>query len=375
MGSGFVRSSFRISGGAPAFCVQLVAVPIGVLCVALAAAEVEDAEAAAEVPERPADVVGAENGECVGHPAEDDIVGRFGEGAAFAAVHADAALHQRHPRLKVGDEMFVTPGAPEMIRSGPRGFFPQRVAHPRRLVMRNAERGVHAAGLAEVRHVGQFFDRFGAVIQTVGHDEAAGVDFVDAVDGSANGALVSATGHAAAGDEAGHACSGGFVDEIEAKLLGVDAFVALRKRAPLLGEHLLHGAIGPEAPRFRRRVDAVAGRTVKAEADVQRIFFAEHDEAVDALHHVFAQRPTLGCSPPTVGPVAIVHRDANEIEAPVANPRKLLLAKIAFAPAESVAPERYGVAGADVLPPRLVDVHVEQIKTAPAGQGIHHRLQ
>lgn len=81
------------------FFVQLVTVPVGVRYVA--APGVKDAEVAAKVPQRVADVVFGQDVEHVTKPAQEHVVRSVFVCSAFAAVNADAASRQLNPGLIV----------------------------------------------------------------------------------------------------------------------------------------------------------------------------------------------------------------------------------------------------------------------------------
>ena len=69
-------------------------------------------------------------------------------------------------------------------------------------------------------------------------------------------------------------------------------------------------------------------------------------------------------------PVAVVHGNADEVEAPVGDELEVELAEVAVAAA--VAAGAGGVARADEFAAGLVDVHVEEAEARDSGEGVGH---
>ena len=75
------------------------------------------------------------------------------------------------------------------------------------------------------------------------------------------------------------------------------------------GELLIHGV-----------EDAEAGRAVKTDVDVEVVFFAQPHGAVNRLNFFLVDGEEIGS-----GPEAIIHRQTDPVEAPIANPAKIVL--------------------------------------------------
>ena len=98
-------------------------------------------------------------------------------------------------------------------------------------------------------------------------------------------------------------------------------------------ESVLRSLVAPQHERLALGiVDAVAGRPVEVQTHVQAVLDAELDGPVHLLHrplfdfvHV-VRRERPGFAPVRVDPKPVVHGNADEIEAPIANPLQIVLA-------------------------------------------------
>lgn len=65
--------------------------------------------------------------------------------------------------------------------------------------------------------------------------------------------------------------------------------------------------------------DAEAGRAVKTDVDVEVAFFAQPHGAVNRLNFFLVDGEEIGS-----GPEAIIHRQTDPVEVPIANPAKIV---------------------------------------------------
>ena len=233
------------------------------------AAGVEDAEAAAEVPEGPAPIGALPELEVGVHPAEGDVVRGVDEGAPLADVDADAGGFEALP----GDDHFAVHdflGVGGRAGHGPGGDGPMLGAFdPGGPVVGEAEGGVAAGGLGDVE-VGEGGGGLGAPAAAVGDDEATQVAGADGGDEVGDDAGVGGFGDVS-----------GLVDEIEGELGIGDAFVAAGKDVPVVGAEVHGFGVVPEVKGFGGGIDAVAGGAVEVEVDVDGVLAAPFDGLVD----------------------------------------------------------------------------------------------
>lgn len=140
----------------------------------------------------------------------------------------------------------------------------------------------------------------------------------------------------------------------------------LGEHVPVVDERLFGLLVLPKDQRLALGVvDAVARRAVEIQAQMDRVFPAQIDGAVDLLQRALVDLqhvvgPKLpGLAPVGIDPKPVVHGQADEVEAPVADPLAVVL--------------RDGAAALFAAAERLEEV--QQIEAAPAGNGCLRRLR
>ena len=115
-----------------------------------------------------------------------------------------------------------------------------------------------------------------------------------------------------------------------------NAFVAFGEEAPLIGESGEGGGVLVDVGFFFGDVDAgdflihdvedaVAGRAVETDVDVDFMFLAELDGAVDGRDGLFVDFHGVA----GIGPEAVVHGEADPVEAPIVNPLEVTFWELA----------------------------------------------